>query len=219
MIRFLQTPGPVKKYVLGGILIVISISMVWYLVPSSGNSGYSFGATKGVIAQVDGHGLAESVHDVAEVLAIGPHLSLVHGVNAFGENFEGFIAKDDAMGAAAERVDHKLALARFEQDDGARLRLQGTQLAQQAVAFERALLQVRADHGDIRLVLLEQSQSVVGIHGAADDGDAIALGPESASDQLAIHVIRFRDHDIDDRTPDLPRVVHGNPLQPRSLEI
>jgi peptidyl-prolyl cis-trans isomerase D len=55
MIRFLQTPGPLKKYLLGGMLLLICVSMVWYLVPSSGNSGYSFGGpTKGVVAQVDG---------------------------------------------------------------------------------------------------------------------------------------------------------------------
>jgi len=55
MIRFLQTPGPVKKYLLGGLLILITISMVWYLVPSSGNSSYNFGGGKqGVVAQVDG---------------------------------------------------------------------------------------------------------------------------------------------------------------------
>ena len=53
MIRFLQTPGPVKKYVLGGLLLLITVSMVWYLVPSGGN--YSFGGpSKGFVAKVDG---------------------------------------------------------------------------------------------------------------------------------------------------------------------
>ena len=57
MIRFLQTPGPLKKYLLGGMLLLICVSMVWYLVPSGGNSSisYSFGGPgKGVVAQVDG---------------------------------------------------------------------------------------------------------------------------------------------------------------------
>ena len=53
MIRFLQTPGPVKKYVLGGLLLLMTVSMAWYLVPSGGN--YSFGGPpKGVVAKVDG---------------------------------------------------------------------------------------------------------------------------------------------------------------------
>lgn len=34
MIRFLQESGAFKKYFLGAILVVICISMAWYLVPS-----------------------------------------------------------------------------------------------------------------------------------------------------------------------------------------
>jgi len=71
MIRFLQTPGPLKKYLLGGLLLLICVSMVWYLVPSSGNTGYSFGApTKGVVAQVDGGDIsADEVRTTARQMA------------------------------------------------------------------------------------------------------------------------------------------------------
>ena len=66
MIRFLQTPGPIKKFVLGGILIVISLAMLVYLIPSSGNQ--SFGDPNAhIIAQVDGQSItADEVHQTAE---------------------------------------------------------------------------------------------------------------------------------------------------------
>jgi peptidyl-prolyl cis-trans isomerase D len=56
MIRFLQTPGQAKKYFLGGILMLICLSMVWYLVPSSGNISMFGGAggQQGIVATVDG---------------------------------------------------------------------------------------------------------------------------------------------------------------------
>jgi peptidyl-prolyl cis-trans isomerase D len=56
MIRFLQTPGQAKKYFLGAILLLICLSMVWYLVPSSGNTSMFGGAggPQGVVATVDG---------------------------------------------------------------------------------------------------------------------------------------------------------------------
>ena len=65
MIRFLQTPGPVKKYVLGGLLLLMTVSMVWYLVPSGNN--YTFGSpAKGVVAKVgDAEVTADEVRTTA----------------------------------------------------------------------------------------------------------------------------------------------------------
>jgi peptidyl-prolyl cis-trans isomerase D len=55
MIRFLQTPGPIKKIVLGGMLLVICGAMVITLVPGGlgANLGLS-GPGQGVVATVDG---------------------------------------------------------------------------------------------------------------------------------------------------------------------
>jgi peptidyl-prolyl cis-trans isomerase D len=66
MIRFLQTPGPIKKVVLGGILVVISLAMLVYLIPNSGNQ--SFGNPNAhIVAQVDGQDIsAEEVHQTAQ---------------------------------------------------------------------------------------------------------------------------------------------------------
>jgi peptidyl-prolyl cis-trans isomerase D len=71
MIRFLQTPGPFKKYALSAILVVITISMVWYLVPQGNNSSYNFGGAKqGVVAQVSGSEItAEDVRQAARQMA------------------------------------------------------------------------------------------------------------------------------------------------------
>jgi len=56
MIRFLQTPGPIKKILLGGLLTIICVFMVITLVPGFGSSYFGTGAntTRGVLATVDG---------------------------------------------------------------------------------------------------------------------------------------------------------------------
>jgi peptidyl-prolyl cis-trans isomerase D len=55
MIRFLQSPGPIKKIVLGGLLTVICVFMVITLVPGFGSSDFfSSRARAGVVATVDG---------------------------------------------------------------------------------------------------------------------------------------------------------------------
>jgi peptidyl-prolyl cis-trans isomerase D len=55
MIRFLQTPGPIKRIILGALLLLICVSMVWYLVPSGSTSTFGFGGPgQGVVATVAG---------------------------------------------------------------------------------------------------------------------------------------------------------------------
>ena len=55
MIRFLQTPGPIKKIVLGGLLTIICALMAITLIPGFGNSNFpGASANQGIVATVSG---------------------------------------------------------------------------------------------------------------------------------------------------------------------
>jgi len=53
MLRFLQKPGPIKKYVLGGILVFVCLAMSTYLIPGGIGDYFSGNLTaQGVLAKV-----------------------------------------------------------------------------------------------------------------------------------------------------------------------
>src|SRR6266487_3850185 len=61
MIRFLQTPGPIKKIVLGGLLTFISVMMAITLIPGIGSSNFLASTpTKGVVVTVSGEDITSS---------------------------------------------------------------------------------------------------------------------------------------------------------------
>jgi len=70
MIRFLQTPGPTKKIILGGMLLVICAAMVITLIPGGLGADLMGQPGKGVIAKVDGGDVtADQVRQTARQMA------------------------------------------------------------------------------------------------------------------------------------------------------
>jgi peptidyl-prolyl cis-trans isomerase D len=70
MIRFLQTPGPTKKIILGGLLLIICAAMVITLIPGGLGSDLMGRPGKGVIAKVDGGDItADQVRQTARQMA------------------------------------------------------------------------------------------------------------------------------------------------------
>ncbi len=73
MIRFLQTPGPIKKIFLGGLLTIICVLMAITLIPGGFlGEALGFGAGQGVLAKVgDQEVSVEQVRQRAQMMARG----------------------------------------------------------------------------------------------------------------------------------------------------
>lgn len=81
MIRFLQTPGPIKKVVLGGLLLIICGAMVVTLIPGGLGSDLWGQPGKGVVAKVGGDDITtQDVHRTAQRMA--QQQAMQYGKNA-----------------------------------------------------------------------------------------------------------------------------------------
>jgi hypothetical protein len=145
------------------------------------------------VLQVQRFRVAERVQQVAEMLAVGPDLTPMHGVNALRKSFQRLVAEDDAVRTTAEGVNHQVSIARGQQHHRARLRLQRAQLAQHAKPLQRTFVQLRADDSDVRLTVFQERHCLRRLHGARDHRHAKTLRPKCALHQLAIHLVSFRD--------------------------
>lgn len=96
MIRFLQTPGKAKKFVLSGILLVICVAMVWYLVPSGNTSASASGGGNDVLATVgDTNVTYTDVQQLAQGRPLNPFM--------FQQAVD-YLVKNDAMVSEARRL-------------------------------------------------------------------------------------------------------------------
>ena len=108
MIRFLQTPGPIKKIVLGGILVVCIIGMTVYLIPTGSGSliGDITGTpSQGVIAKIGDREVT-----VAEVQLAARQMGRQQFPKGFPSSFMPFLMQR----AASDLITQKAMLAQAE---------------------------------------------------------------------------------------------------------
>src|SRR5579864_7813957 len=96
MIRFLQTPGKTKKFVLSSLLVVICVAMVWYLVPSGNNTASANSTDNDVLATV---GERKVTYADVQLLAQGRPLNPFMMQQAVD-----YLIKNDAMMMEADRL-------------------------------------------------------------------------------------------------------------------
>src|SRR6185437_7238304 len=118
------------------------------------------------IYDVERGDLAESLQHELELVIVGPDLSLVHAHDALAQHFEGLRAAENSARPGAEGVHHQVALGGIQQKDGASLGMRTAQLAQQLKSAQRPILQVDADHSDLRGFLLQRLQHLAHAGGA-----------------------------------------------------
>ncbi len=114
MIRFLQTEGPFKKIVLGGLLLLICAAMVIAFIPGNLGSDLTGTPGKGIVAKVDGEDItAEQVREAARDMA--QRQAQQYGAQA--SMIMSFLVQQETP-RAAEQLIEKQALLREAQRMG-----------------------------------------------------------------------------------------------------
>ncbi len=110
MIRFLQTEGPIKKFVLSGLLLIICGAMVIVFVPGIGSDSYS-APPKGVLATVSGEQITtQQVRESARNMA--QQQAQQYGQNA--NMLIPFLMQQDTQRAADQLIDRQALLLEAE---------------------------------------------------------------------------------------------------------
>ena len=131
MIRFLQTPGPIKKVLLGGLLTIICVFMVITLVPGFGSSNFfgSAAPARGVVANVAGN-------DITTLEVLKAAKQMVRQQFPKGGSQASMLLPFFASQAAQQLINEKVILSEAERlglratDEDVRDELQHGQYAQ-----------------------------------------------------------------------------------------